>query len=621
MDVDQLCLWDIEKMAKSCRGYFKVSKLWYWKPYEGVEDDINICLTPLTADKDFCDMVQVARANGNEVEIYAQHVVDTEEVEIVPLTTEEREELERAMEESLKSMTKGGLTIEDEPVNIMEVDILSAEERNVVNCLVARVQNRVYNQEEMACDTQGNDEDNVGATEDDNVGGTEDEHVGATEEENVGVVQGSEEVNVVDNEEGNITQETQPEETLTQANVTQQTQNDASNVGKKGGRKGKEKQTLPTKRKRPVRRGSRTGITINDDPPFISDSSSDDSDCEADYMAGHRDSFCEVGNGSKRNVQVSEPNEEPCSDNDNDSYVSEELRSPISSDDENDRVVYPQFNENAGFGEVTLELGMEFSTLQKFKDAVRDYTIHQGKQIRWLKNDKTRSRAICEHDTCEWLIFCARNEKRKSFQIKTFVREHNCPTDFKNKQANRKWVVKMLEKILRCNPDIKHGQIVDVFKSEYKVILDDNMIFRAKKEARELVEGSEREQYGLLWDYANELMRSNPGSTVKMDTIPMPDSPPQFKRFYVCLEACKLGFKAGCRPLIGLDGCFLKGYYGGQLLSAVGQDGNNHIFIIAYAIVDVENKDNWKWFLELLHADLGNYETNGWNFISDMQKV
>ena len=96
----------------------------------------------------------------------------------------------------------------------------------------------------------------------------------------------------------------------------------------------------------------------------------------------------------------------------------------------------------------------------------------------------------------------------------------------------------MLEKVLRVNPEIKHGQIHELFKTDYKVILDDNMIFRETKEARDLVEGSEREQYGMLWDYANELMRSNPNSTVRMNTTPMPESPPQFKRFYVCLSGC-----------------------------------------------------------------------------------
>jgi len=62
----------------------------------------------------------------------------------------------------------------------------------------------------------------------------------------------------------------------------------------------------------------------------VFDSYSDDSDFEADYMAGHRDSYCEVGNASQVNIQISEPNE-VCNDNDN--YVSEELRSPISTDD------------------------------------------------------------------------------------------------------------------------------------------------------------------------------------------------------------------------------------------------------------------------------------------------
>jgi hypothetical protein len=186
MYVDELCLWDIEKMVKRCRSYFKVSKLGYMKPYEGVANDLNICLTPLTTDQHLLDMVQAARSNGNEVEIYAQHVVDSDEVEIVPLTTEEREELERAMEESLRN----GKTPEEEPFKVMEVDILTAEERNVVDCLVANVQNRVGNEEENVDDMQ---EKNADATE-------------GREEGNVGATQGMEEDNMVGNEGGNVTQ-------------------------------------------------------------------------------------------------------------------------------------------------------------------------------------------------------------------------------------------------------------------------------------------------------------------------------------------------------------------------------------------------------------------------------
>jgi len=47
-----------------------------------------------------------------------------------------------------------------------------------------------------------------------------------------------------------------------------------------------------------------------------------------------------------------------------------------------------------------------------------------------------------------------------------------------------------------------------------------------------------------------------------------------------------------CRPIIGLDGCFLKGEYGGELLTAVGRDKNDQMLPIAYVVVEVENKDS-----------------------------
>ena len=106
------------------------------------------------------------------------------------------------------------------------------------------------------------------------------------------------------------------------------------------------------------------------------------------------------------------------------------------------------------------------------------------------------------------------------------------------------------------------------------------------------------------------------GSTVKIQT-----ANDVFERMYVCLDACKRGFLAGCRPLIGIDGCHLKGTTGGQLLVAVGKDGNDNIFPIAYAIVEIENKSSWTWFLQCLLDDIGHVDENGWVFISDRQKA
>ena len=90
-----------------------------------------------------------------------------------------------------------------------------------------------------------------------------------------------------------------------------------------------------------------------------------------------------------------------------------------------------------------------------------------------------------------------------------------------------------------------------------------------------------------------------------------------FECIYVCLETCKTAFATTCRPLIGLDDCFLNRGFGGQFLFAVGKDGNNQMLPIAYAIVESENYSSWKWFVDLLLADLDGIQEVCWEFISD----
>ena len=75
---------------------------------------------------------------------------------------------------------------------------------------------------------------------------------------------------------------------------------------------------------------------------------------------------------------------------------------------------------------------------------------------------------------------------------------------------------------------------------------------------------------------------------------------------YVAFDGFKKAFVEYCKPLFGLDGCFLKGVHERQLLAIIGKDDNNQMLPIAYAIVEAKNKDLWKWFLDNLIVDIGS---------------
>ncbi|MBA0754867.1 hypothetical protein Gogos_020015 [Gossypium gossypioides] len=94
--------------------------------------------------------------------------------------------------------------------------------------------------------------------------------------------------------------------------------------------------------------------------------------------------------------------------------------------------------------------------------------------------------------------------------------------------------------------------------------------------------GNHKEEFGLLWDYTHELRSKIPRSTIKMVIQRVAaDFLSYFRRYYVCFDALKRGWKAGHRPFIGLYGCFLKGSFKSEFLIAIRRDANNQIFPIA----------------------------------------
>ncbi|MBA0786722.1 hypothetical protein Gotri_028029 [Gossypium trilobum] len=161
--------------------------------------------------------------------------------------------------------------------------------------------------------------------------------------------------------------------------------------------------------------------------------------------------------------------------------------------------------------------------------------------------------------------------------------------------VNVKVIAEHFEATIGDHPKMKLREIQRRVASKMHVNVNMIKCRKAKKMMKDKLAGNFLQEFAMLWDYTDELRLKNPGSTIKIAVNRVtPHSPTHFKRFYVCFEALKRGWKEGCRPVLGLDGYFLKGPFKGKLLAVVGRDGNNQMYLVAWAIVEGECIDYWE---------------------------
>ena len=310
-------------------------------------------------------------------------------------------------------------------------------------------------------------------------------------------------------------------------------------------------------------------------------------------------------------------------------------------------------------------IGQQYNSKDELKEKIRLHSLETRKNLHFVKNDKKRLRAICKGkvaftepevdapsndsttgtvkskgkkqskkqskgnkktkaDSCPWILHASRSTEESSWYIKTYEQVHTCLNSRKIKAATAKFLSNQIVDQLESNPKVPVKALQEQLMKKYKVGFSKHKIFRAKAKAKKYVVGDCSKQYELLRDYALELQSTNPDTTVKLEMVTegnISSMSRQFKRIYVCLGGMKKGFRACLRDFLGLDRTHLKGAYTGQILTAVGVDSNNGIYPLAYAIVEIENFQSWKWFLTCLGDDLELDSMSNFTFMSDRQKV
>uniref|UniRef100_A0A6V7QX45 SWIM-type domain-containing protein n=1 Tax=Ananas comosus var. bracteatus TaxID=296719 RepID=A0A6V7QX45_ANACO len=163
------------------------------------------------------------------------------------------------------------------------------------------------------------------------------------------------------------------------------------------------------------------------------------------------DTHVEVGVGTKTSTTIDDVPKD--SNSDTDYELSDELHS-VDDSSEDDLVMrrrYPEFRAETDMQNPQFGIGMLFASMKEFRQAIREYSIKNRYNIKLVKNEKDKVRAVCK-EGCPWLIYASWITGKKTVQVKRYDFEHKCFKNFKNKFVTSSWLAKKYIDRFRNNP-------------------------------------------------------------------------------------------------------------------------------------------------------------------------
>ncbi|KAF6154743.1 hypothetical protein GIB67_032355 [Kingdonia uniflora] len=196
--------------------------------------------------------------------------------------------------------------------------------------------------------------------------------------------------------------------------------------------------------------------------------------------------------------------------------------------------------------------------------------------------------------------------------------QHSCEGKLgaDNTLCNTPWVAREVEALVRDVTAMTPKAIKTRMKTQYGVEISYWTASNARQIRMESTVGSYDQGYHDLPSLCVEILKSNPGSIARTWRL---DETLQWTGTLVAFKASLNGFVKGCRPILGLDGCFLKWKYGGVCLSVLSLDANNSLFPIGVYMCKTECKESWLDFLAKIEPYLSAHPKK-LTFISDRQK-
>lgn len=276
------------------------------------------------------------------------------------------------------------------------------------------------------------------------------------------------------------------------------------------------------------------------------------------------------------------------------------------------------FTINSYFFIFALKEGDEFKTKEELIEKLYFYSLENNFSFIIVRSDSHAYYAKCKNDKCPYIVKAHESNDHKGsgnryFYITKIVEPHTCQCESyikDNRVIKLKIHKKFYESVILRNTNKSIKSIQDDIRQNYGLKTNSSSVFRMKQSILKQYEYNDENFYKFVESFTNFINYSGGLGILEKSE----DS--RFFRVFIGLQYSRNIFLK-IRKFISLDGCIIKNKYKNTLLLAVALDADEHIIILVYAIVQIEN---WYFFLQNLRILLNYTNYSDYCFISDRDK-
>ncbi|KAL7177357.1 hypothetical protein ACSBR2_030668 [Camellia fascicularis] len=201
---------------------------------------------------------------------------------------------------------------------------------------------------------------------------------------------------------------------------------------------------------------------------------------------------------------------------------------------------------------------------------ITHHAVEHGFQFKCIKNDSVRITVVCKFAAatgCVWSIHARVLPSNGVLCVKSFDSVHTCGVavrTYRNLRTGSELVFAVVADRVRGQPLVRPTDVVFDLKNDYGLDISYRVAWFGVEKARGEVYGDHAMSFNQLRWYNEAVMEKNPNSYINLE---FDQKSGRFVQYFILFRACIDGFNH-CRPLLFLDGTFLKGRFKGNLLAA-----------------------------------------------------